>query len=144
MSEISFIKKRVIELADALGMGHKQLIESIGMSYSNFTGKACRTPLNSSAISKILALHPTVNAHWLLTGDGEIFKTDTIAYPLPKQNTRKANDVRGVYEVVDPSGMRHDSSHLFVEQRNILDKTIYSQQRTIEKLVDKLDKQDKR
>ena len=124
-------------LADALYLGHKQFAEQLGMTYSNFTGKASATPLNSNAIAKILSEYPHVNADWLLTGEGEIFKNTTVPYPLSKKNPRKASDFHGSYEVVAPSS-RNEVPQWLIEEHRLHNETVLSQQRTIEKLVDKL------
>ncbi len=137
MSEAHNIKRRVMVLADALNIGHKYLAEQIGMTYSNFTGKASETPLNSNAVANILSIYPEVNAHWLLTGEGEIFKKGSVIYPLPEKKIRKASDFQGAYEVVSPSSQQVAPQWLIDEHR-LHAETVLSQQRTIEKLVDRL------
>lgn len=49
------------------------------MTYSNFTGKAKETPLNSTAIANILSIAPDVNIEWLITGNGDILRSDADA-----------------------------------------------------------------
>lgn len=71
------IKDRVLQLAELLGLGKKKFCEDIGMTYSNFTGKAKETPLNSTAIANILSIVPNVNIEWLITGNGDILRSDT-------------------------------------------------------------------
>ena len=71
------IKDRVLQLAETLGFGKKKFCEDIGMTYSNFTGKAKETPLNSTAIANILSIVPNVNIEWLITGNGDILRSDT-------------------------------------------------------------------
>ncbi len=71
------IKDRVLQLAELLGFGKKKFCEDIGMTYSNFTGKAKETPLNSTAIANILSIVPNVNIEWLITGNGDILRSDT-------------------------------------------------------------------
>lgn len=70
------IKDRVLQLAEFLGVGKKKFCEQIGMTYSNFTGKAKETPLNSTAIGNILSIVPNINIEWLITGIGDIMRTD--------------------------------------------------------------------
>lgn len=73
------IKDRVLQLAEILGIGKKKFCEQIGMTYSNFTGKAKETPLNSTAIANILSIAPDVNIEWLITGNGDILRSDADA-----------------------------------------------------------------
>ncbi len=146
MSDTRNIKQRVMLLADRLGLGHRQIAEQIGMTYSNFTGKAKETPLNSTAVANILAMHPVVNAHWLLTGEGEMLKNAeemkknaAAAYPLPEKKSIMASDYRGNYEIVaqSPAG---EVPQWLIDEHRIHSETVLSQQRTIEKLVDIVNK----
>lgn len=136
MSGSKNIKRRVMALADALEIGHKHFAEQLGMTYSNFTGRASETPLNSNAVAKILANHPQVNERWLLTGEGEMFKNGTVTYPLPEKKLRKASDFQGTYEIVAPASQ--NVPQWLIEEHRLHNETVLSQQRTIEKLVDKL------
>lgn len=70
------IKDRVLQLANRKGVAKKTFCENIGMNYSNFTGKAAKTALNSDAIAKILSIYPDINERWLLTGEGEMLKNE--------------------------------------------------------------------
>lgn len=137
MSGSQNIKHRVMQLADALGVGHKQLAEGIGMTYSNFTGKASQTPLNSNAVANILAKYPHVNAHWLMTGEGEMLKNPVTSYPLSQKKSQGASDFRSAYEIVTPAPNR-DVPQWLIEEHRLHGETVLSQQRTIEKLVDYL------
>lgn len=76
-NKFTTIKDRVLYLAEIKGIGKKKLCENIGMTYSNFTGKAKETPLNSTAIGNILTMIPDVNPFWLILGSGEIFQSQT-------------------------------------------------------------------
>lgn len=66
------IKERVLQLADFYKVGRKKFCENIGQTYGNFTGKAKNTPLNSSVIGNILSIYPSINANWLITGEGDM------------------------------------------------------------------------
>jgi hypothetical protein len=131
------IKQRVMALADALNVGHKQFAENLGMTYSNFTGRAGETPLNSNAVAKILTENPHVNARWLMTGEGEMFENGVVAYPVSEKKSRKAKDFQGTYEIVTPSAQR-DVPQWLIEEHRLHGETVLSQQRTIEKLVGRL------
>lgn len=72
--KISFIKERVLQIADYKGIGKEKFCEQIGMTYGNFKGQQKWTALNSDAIDKILSLYPEISAEWLVTGKGNIEK----------------------------------------------------------------------
>lgn len=83
------IKERVLQIAEYKGIAKESFFESIGMTYGNFKGKSKLTPLNSNAIVDILTMCSEINSDWLLTGEGEMLKsendTKNIA-PAPKRN----------------------------------------------------------
>lgn len=72
----TFIKERVLELAKAKGITIEIFLESIGMTYGSFKGKAKKGTLNSTAIEEIYTNYPDVSLEWLITGKGEMLKSD--------------------------------------------------------------------
>lgn len=66
--KISFIKERVLQIAENKGIAKEKFIEDIGMTYGNFKGPQKKTALNSNALDKILSIHDDVDAYWLITG----------------------------------------------------------------------------
>lgn len=73
--KISYIKERILEIADYKGVSKEKFIENLGMTYGNFKGKQKLTSLNSDFLDKILSEIPEVNAEWLLTGNGSMLKS---------------------------------------------------------------------
>lgn len=80
------IKERVLYFAKNQNISIEFFLESIGMSYGSFKGKAKEGSLNSDAIEKILTNYPSVNAEWLLTGNGDMEKS------IPKSVFRLKSD----------------------------------------------------
>lgn len=72
------IKERVLQIAEFKGVAKEKFFEKINMTYGNFKGKSKSTPLNSNAIEDILTIYPDINSDWLLTGKGEMLKSDNI------------------------------------------------------------------
>ncbi len=145
-NKMTTIKDRILQLADTLGIGRKKFAEEIGMAYSSFTGKARKTPLNSTAVTNLLVKHPEVNANWLFTGEGRILVSDA-----NNNGHGAAHDHPACHDASPDHNTEGDTGHQapatgvptqIVER--ILDKQdrqgeiMLSQQRTIEKLVDKL------
>lgn len=78
------IKERVLYIAESKGVSKEKLLESIGMTYGSFKGKAKNRSLNSDAIEKILTIYEDINPDWLLTGSGEINRDIDIINPNPQ------------------------------------------------------------
>ncbi len=70
------IKERVLQFANNKGVSYETFFDRIGMSYGNFKGKSKKTPLNSKAIEDIFTIYPDLNLEWLLTGEGQMLKTE--------------------------------------------------------------------
>lgn len=72
------IKQRVIQVLEYKGIAKEDFYKKIGMTSASFRGKAKESPLNSNAIANILSEIETLNAEWLLTGKGEMLKSENI------------------------------------------------------------------
>jgi len=70
------IKERVIQLLEYKMIPKEDFYAKIGMTSASFRGNAKKTPLNSNAIANILSQISDVNSDWLLTGQGEMLKTE--------------------------------------------------------------------
>lgn len=75
-NKFSNIKERVLQLAEFQEGNKQTFFKKIGMTYGNFTGEAKKTPLNSTAIGNILLNYPQANLEWLITGEGDMLKSD--------------------------------------------------------------------
>lgn len=71
------IKERVLQIAEIKGVAKETFFKGIGMTYGNFKGKSKETPLNSNAIEVISSMYPDIDLEWLLTGKGNMLKTDS-------------------------------------------------------------------
>lgn len=72
------IKERIIQLIEYKDIGKEDFYKKIGMTSANFRGSAKKSPLNSNAIENILSEIPDVNPNWLLTGEGEMLKSEKV------------------------------------------------------------------
>lgn len=72
---MSTIKERIVEVIEKEGVAKEAFYKKIGMTSSSFRSNAKKTPLNSDAIANVLAELPQINAHWLITGQGEMTVT---------------------------------------------------------------------
>lgn len=66
------IKERVLYFAKYKGVSIEKFLDSIGMTYGSFKGKAKEGALNSTAIEEIYTKYSDINLIWLITGKGEM------------------------------------------------------------------------
>lgn len=71
--KISYIKERILLIADIKGISKDSFIENLGMTYGNFKGKQKLSAVNSDFLDRIISNYPDINSKWLLTGEGEMF-----------------------------------------------------------------------
>lgn len=83
----TYIKERVLQLAEIKGVAKEKFLESIDMTYGSFKGAAKKGTLNSDAIDKLLTNYPDVNPDWLVTGRGEILRPSVeVITPEPSKD----------------------------------------------------------
>lgn len=70
------IKDRIIQLIEHKSIAKENFYKEIGVTSANFRGKARESDLKSETIVKILSVIKDVNTEWLLTGKGEMLKSD--------------------------------------------------------------------
>lgn len=94
------IKERILQIAETKHITKQLFCEKIGLTYGGFTGDNKKRPINSDAIANILVIYPDVSAEWLITGKGDMLKSET---PLTDaEQTRKEK------ELVDIISKQHD------------------------------------
>ena len=77
------IKERVLYLSDFYKIKKEFFFKELGLSYANFKGIQKKSALNSDAIDIILSKYKNISARWLLTGKGEILRSDKPQEQLP-------------------------------------------------------------
>nr|DAI09005.1 MAG TPA: putative transcriptional regulator [Caudoviricetes sp.] len=70
------IKDRVLYLAENKEISKQDFFRKTGLKYSNFTGKSKESDLTSKSVAEILLKYPDVSPEWLLTGNGEMLKSE--------------------------------------------------------------------
>jgi len=74
------IKDRIVKLLENRNIPKGVFFSKIGMTTANFRGEARKTPLNSNTIVNILSELPDISAEWLLTGKGEMLKSNVSTF----------------------------------------------------------------
>lgn len=72
----SNIKERVLYISESKGITREKFFEDLGITYGNFKGKAKEKALSSDVLAKIITKYPEISSEWLLTGNGEILKSE--------------------------------------------------------------------
>lgn len=73
--KISHIKKNILQFVEYKGVTKVEFCEKTGISYENMTGNGLKSELGGDKIHKILHIFPEIDANWLLTGEGSMFKS---------------------------------------------------------------------
>lgn len=77
---ISPIKQRILSFAGTLGISKRDFYAKIGVSRGTLESK---TGITEDVITKFFATYPQVSIEWLMTGDGNMFKTPSSPNTLP-------------------------------------------------------------
>ena len=79
------IKDRVLYLAENKEISKQDFFRKTGLKYSNFTGKSKESDLASKSVAEILLKYPDVSPEWLLTGNGEMLRSqEALAVKPPR------------------------------------------------------------
>ena len=70
------IKQRLLQFVDYKQIERKNFFGELNVATSNFRGNALYSEVGGDVIAKILSSHPKLNAEWLLTGNGEMLKSE--------------------------------------------------------------------
>ena len=83
------LKERILEVCNQLDVSVREFERSCGLgrgNISNMTGA-----LGSDKLSKIIDTYPDINLYWLLTGEGESFKTKGAENVTLEKSNSKGN-----------------------------------------------------
>jgi transcriptional regulator len=72
----SNIKERVLYISENKGITREKFFDDLGITYGNFKGKAKEKALSSDVLAKIITKYPDINPEWLLTGNGDMLKSE--------------------------------------------------------------------
>ena len=93
------IKERIIQLIEYKNIPKESFYVKIGMTSASFRGKAKNSPLNSTAIENILSEIPDVNLQWLLTGEGEMMRSEVNILYDPPYRYKRSDDSIFLYDI---------------------------------------------
>ena len=70
--KISPIKQRILQFAETLNISKRDFYKTIGVSRGTLESK---TGITEDIVAKFIATYPEISVEWLITGEGNIFKT---------------------------------------------------------------------
>lgn len=70
--KISPIKQRILQFAETLNISKRDFYKTIGVSRGTLESK---TGITEDIVAKFIATYPEISVEWLVTGEGNIFKT---------------------------------------------------------------------
>ena len=79
MAKTLTIKEKILAFLKAKDIKKVEFFEKTGIQSSNFKGANLTSAPGSEMLVKILTIYPELSAEWLLTGEGEMLKTNRIS-----------------------------------------------------------------
>lgn len=79
------IKERILYYTDNKKLAKEKFFEDLGVTYGSFKGKSKEQALSSDVIERIITNYLDINPLWLLTGKGDMLKTQNTVNE-PKEN----------------------------------------------------------
>lgn len=77
MYKISPIKERILQIIEFLGITKVVFCEKTKISYANLKGKSLESEIGGDKIAEILSIYNNISPEWLLTGKGEMLRTQS-------------------------------------------------------------------
>jgi len=78
VDKISPIKERILQFIEYKGIAKTDFCKKTGISYANMKGKSLFSEIGGGQIGEIISTFPQISAEWLLTGKGEMLKSDSL------------------------------------------------------------------
>lgn len=100
--KIANIKDRILQIAENKGIAKEKFFEILGFSYGNFKGKSKISAPSTDIIVEISSKFPDINIEWLITGNGNILKTELTTDENDK-------DVKYLKELLEEKSKRIES-----------------------------------
>ena len=96
MAKISLLKDRILTFIQKQRIKKVEFYSKTGISPSNFKGSGLYSEIGGEMMAKIVSAYPSLDANWLLTGEGEMirgkgygnndnFTTGDIQFPSGKE-----------------------------------------------------------
>src|SRR5690625_4432461 len=105
MQEISPIKNRILQYLDNKGITKYKFYVDSGITRGVLDKKS---GISEDNIAKFIAYEPEINPEWLLTGKGEMFRSEKLNLNQPEIDYQPNKNVIPLYEDVHTVGGRSE------------------------------------
>lgn len=100
---LSPIKGRIVKYLEIKGITREEFYRTSGIAASNFKGNGRKSELGGEKIANILTCYNDLNADWLLTGRGEIFRNNN----LRKEKERTLAEEKKIATKIPENVLKH-------------------------------------
>ena len=90
---ISQIKRRILQYIEYKNITKLFFCEKTGISYGNMRGKSLNSELGGAQIAEFLNTFDDISADWLLTGKGEMLKSQQNLADINNASNTKDSDI---------------------------------------------------
>lgn len=91
-NKLATIKERILQIVESKGVKRVDFCREIGISTANLRGSAKNTAVNSDTVANILSLYQDISPDWLISGQGEMLRSDLTAATDAKDKPTTIND----------------------------------------------------
>lgn len=134
------VKERLIKYIKSKGMSTREFCRHIGVSETYVN--SMRSSMQPDKLIKITHLFPDLNAEWLLTGDGEMLKNNSMLPPISRDTLVDTSSEIFKDKLIEmfKGGEIFSATLVWEQHRQLIEKSdkIESLLREIEKLKIKL------
>jgi len=71
------VKERILQFIENQHLTKESFFKEVGVTSANFRGVNLKSALSTDVVVRILSKNPDLSAEWLLTGEGEMLKSDS-------------------------------------------------------------------
>ena len=126
-NKLATIKERILQIVESKGVKRVDFCREIGISTANLRGSAKNTAVDSDTVANILWLYQDISPDWLISGQGEMLRSDLTAATDAKDKPTTTEQIAMAMETLVESNKILSESNLKLAEVNtrlvaILDK----------------------
>lgn len=100
------IKSRLLKLADYKELSIRAFEEFCGLNRGNISNLATNGNIGSDKLSKIIDALPEINTYWLLTGEGDMLKSQALESQVSPMQNNLQKSVHHISHTASISGIK--------------------------------------